>query len=114
MLNVSSLYETIYNGEHWIEYRLLVEAEDNSTVEVNESELYLIRITEDMVGNKFSIGGASSAQIDVEMIAPVGWTPALMAKLQPQFRVVNRTQQSEWLPKGIFYIDTRDETWVPE
>lgn len=32
-----------------------------------------------------------------------------MAEIRMQFRLNSGTQQSEWLPKGIFFIDTRDE-----
>lgn len=32
-----------------------------------------------------------------------------MAQIQMRFRLNNGTQQSEWLPKGTFFIDTRDE-----
>ena len=32
-----------------------------------------------------------------------------MAQIQMRFRLNNGTQQSEWIPKGTFFIDTRDE-----
>lgn len=32
-----------------------------------------------------------------------------MAEIRMQFRLNSGTQQSEWLPKGTFFIDTRDE-----
>lgn len=32
-----------------------------------------------------------------------------MAEIKMQFRLNSGTQQSEWLPKGTFFIDTRDE-----
>ncbi len=32
-----------------------------------------------------------------------------MAEIRMQFRLNNGTQHSEWIPKGTFFIDTRDE-----
>jgi len=31
-----------------------------------------------------------------------------MAEIRPYFRVVNDTQQSEWIAKGVYYVDTRE------
>lgn len=113
MLNVSATYESIMSGNHWIEYRLLVEASDRSMKTIDADGIFSLDITEKLLEKEFSIGNASSAQIETEIVDPKDWTPAKMGKLQPQFRICNATQQSEWLPKGTFYIDTRERTkWI--
>lgn len=111
MLAVSQTYENIINsGSYMVECRLLVEASDNTMKEVPETELFSMRIAEHMLDKQFAIGGAVAAEISVTMIDPVDWSMPRMAKLQPQFRVFNGTDISEWLPKGVFYIDTRERT----
>ena len=110
MLTVSETYQSIVSGNYRVECRLLVEASDNTTKTVNETELFSINIAEHMLDEQFSIGGATAAEIDVTMIDPLDWSLPTMAKLQPQFRIYNGTQTSEWLPKGVFYVDTRERT----
>lgn len=53
----------------------------------------------------FSIGGTCSREIEIELIRP-GAIPR-MAELRPFVRLSNSVEQSEWIPKGVFYIDTR-------
>lgn len=111
MLSVSETYENIISGGHYrVEVRLLAEASDGTTKTVTENSLFGIKISERMLDSQFAIGGAVSAEIDITMTDPTDWELPKMAKLQPQFRVFNDTQVSEWLPKGVFYIDTRERT----
>lgn len=65
------------------------------------------------VGSKPSVGGCVSRQIDI-MIKPKGTIPR-MAEIKLETRLVLKdfvtgeiTSTSEWLPKGTFYIDTRE------
>ena len=64
------------------------------------------------VGSKPSVGGCVSRQIDI-MIKLKGTIPR-MAEIKLETRLVLKdfvtgeiTSTSEWLPKGTFYIDTR-------
>ena len=59
--------------------------------------------------NNPSVGGCISAEIDIEMKKP----PAefdRMSELLPYVRAFDANNVSEWLPKGVFYIDTRSVT----
>lgn len=56
-----------------------------------------------------SVGACLAAEMEVTMLRPAGEIPR-MALVRPYVRVVNDTQQSEWIPQGIFYIDTRSYT----
>lgn len=57
------------------------------------------------------VGGCTCGEIDVEMIMPKGTIPR-QAELKPFTRLLSNVDgsHSEWLPKGTFYIDTRDNT----
>jgi hypothetical protein len=44
------------------------------------------------------------------MVYPQDVTIPAMAKLLPQVRACNATQQSEWISQGVYYIDTRERT----
>ena len=53
------------------------------------------------------VGSAISGEIDVTMLKPAGEIPK-RARLAPYVRVTDGVRHSEWLPKGIYYIDTRE------
>jgi hypothetical protein len=57
-----------------------------------------------------TIGSAVAGEINVKMVYPQNVTIPTMAKLMPQVRVCNESQQSEWIAQGIYYIDTRERT----
>ena len=60
-------------------------------------------------GGAFSepdIGGCASRQIDLTLRSPSGTIPK-RAKIQVYTRLVLGTQAAEWLPKGVFFISTR-------
>ena len=52
-----------------------------------------------------SIGGAIAKEIDLALISPD--TIPRTAEIVPSYRLVKGTQASEWIQKGIYYIDTR-------
>lgn len=52
-----------------------------------------------------SIGGAIAKEINLVLVNP-GAIPR-MAEIIPSYRLVKGSQASEWIQKGIYYIDTR-------
>lgn len=56
--------------------------------------------------NTPSVGACVSGEIGVEIIPPTSEIPR-QAKLVPEVRITDGTQYSEWIQKGVFYIDTR-------
>ena len=54
-----------------------------------------------------TIGNCVAKELNLVLRNP-GEIPR-MAEIRMQFRLNSGTQQSEWLPKGTFFIDTRDE-----
>ena len=53
-----------------------------------------------------TVGNCVSSEIDVEMVKPIGELPR-QARLVPYVRLTDGTRHSEWIQKGVFYIDTR-------
>ena len=53
-----------------------------------------------------SVGNCVSAEIDVTMLKPFGDIPE-MARISPYTRLTDGKRYSEWIQKGVFYIDTR-------
>lgn len=110
MVNVSDLYKSIVQGSHWTECALVMTDTNNNTHSVYEKSLFSVTITDGVCENGFEIGNAVSAEVDIEMVDPVSWTPKKMGKIVVWYRVTNGTQTSEWVAKGIFWIDTREKT----
>ena len=54
------------------------------------------------------VGNCVSAEIDVKMLKPLGDIPE-MARIVPYVRLTDGARRSEWLQKGVFYIDTRSK-----
>ena len=55
-----------------------------------------------------SVGDCVSAEINVEMLAPSATIPK-QARLVPYVRLTDGTRCSEWIQKGVFYLDTREK-----
>ena len=55
-----------------------------------------------------AVGSCVAAEIDVEMVKPSGEIPR-QARMTPYVRLTDGKQHSEWIQKGVFYIDTRDK-----
>ena len=54
-----------------------------------------------------SVGNCIAGQISVDMIKPAGEIPR-RARLAPYVRLTNGKERSEWIPKGVFFIDHRE------
>lgn len=55
-----------------------------------------------------SVGCCVSGEIDIEMINPYGDVPR-QARLVPYVRLTDGKRHSEWIQKGVFYVDTRQK-----
>ncbi len=137
MQTVSTLYNNIISGKHWFETgvcfgdvtdSLLINEEDdvilfgtgnNATgillgadtsdlyIDYGENVLTSIKTTQGIIkDNKPQVGCAIASEIDLSMLKPVTNIPR-MSKIRVYVRACNETQTSEWLPKGVFFIDTR-------
>ena len=55
-----------------------------------------------------SVGNCISSEIDVGMAKPSAELPR-QARMVPYVRLTDGTRHSEWIQKGVFYIDTREK-----
>lgn len=55
-----------------------------------------------------AVGACVSTEIDIEMLKPFGTLPP-MARMVPYTRLTDGARYSEWIQKGVYYIDTRQE-----
>lgn len=55
-----------------------------------------------------AVGQCVSSEIDVKMLKPFGEIPP-MARMVPYVRLTDGVRYSEWIQKGVFYIDTREK-----
>lgn len=75
-------------------------------VTYGEGQIVSLSTTSGMFAeDTMGIGGAVAKEIDLVLRQP-GTIPR-MAKMIPSYRLVKGTQASEWIQKGIYYIDTR-------
>lgn len=75
-------------------------------VTYGEDQIVSLSTTSGMFAEEtMSIGGAVAKEIDLVLRQP-GTIPR-MAQMIPYYRLVKGTQASEWIQKGIYYIDTR-------
>lgn len=54
-----------------------------------------------------TVGNCIAGQITVDMMKPKGDIPR-RARLAPYVRLTNGVEHSEWIPKGVFFIDHRE------
>lgn len=104
MYSVSNLYNTIIaNSSHWFESRVLING-----VAYGESTLMSVGTVYRVFSQEQpTVGGCLAAELEVKMLAPSSSIPR-MAQVKPYVRVTDGTQTSEWIPQGIFFIDTRE------
>ena len=106
MQTVSDLYNTIIaQTNHWFETRVRING-----VYYGETQLMSVTATNRIFGaEQPTVGGCISGELEVKMLAPTVAIPR-MAEVRPYVRVTDGTQTSEWIPQGVFYIDTRETT----
>ena len=131
MQNTSALYnEIISQDNHWFEVALAIGESGRLITEHGEvilfgntailvdsggastafrEDILMSLSTKHAVFNENYpvVGSAVSGEIDIQMLNPVASIPK-MARLVPYVRATDGTQYSEWLQKGVYYIDTRE------
>lgn len=102
MQNLSALYRTIFEQEHTSEVKVNI-----AGVDYGEDVIVSMSTTGSLFPDgEMSIGGACAKEINLTMWNVTGTIPK-MAKMIPYYRIKAGTQVSEWVQKGVFYIDTR-------
>lgn len=107
MQQTSALYQSILSGEsHWFETQLVIDGAGT----FGETDLFSISTSHQMFHGSPTIGSAVAGEIQIKMVYPQSVSIPTMARLMPQVRVCNATQQSEWLAQGVYFVDTRERT----
>lgn len=131
MQNVSDLYkEIIAQDNHWFEVALAIGESGVLVTEYGytilfgttailvdtggaesafrEDILMSMSTTHTVFNENFPVvGSAISGEIFITMLKPISDIPR-RARLVPYVRVTNGTQTSEWIQKGVYYVDTRE------
>lgn len=105
----TDVYKKLLNEYHWKEVRLSINdsAPDRS---LDESTLISMKTYRQVFPSEApAVGGCISGEIAIEMEMPTKPIPR-QAKLKPYVRLTNGTEYSEWVQKGVYYIDTRKKT----
>ena len=102
MQTTSDIYTSIAAGDYWTECRVVIDGR-----EFPEGALWSVETSLELSDGSVPIGAAVAGEIVIEMPDPGVRFPR-MAKIQPFVRICNEEQQSEWLPKGVYFIDTRE------
>ena len=102
MQTTSDIYTSIAAGDYWTECRVVIDGR-----EFPEGALWSMETSLELSTGSVPIGAAVAGEIVIEMPDPGVRFPR-MAKIRPYVRICNEQQQSEWLPKGVYFIDTRE------
>ena len=102
MQTVSALYTEIMESGGHHEVKL----EINGVV-YDMDKLISMQTSHALFDGAVSVGNTIAGTIDVRLIASSNSIPT-MAELRPYVRAVDDTRQSEWLPRGVYWIDTRE------
>jgi hypothetical protein len=129
MHETSSIYKEIISGEHWKECRLVIGERGKLITELNETILFggfriLVSSSgaddgyaEDIIismntycgvfpENTPVVGECVAGEISATILRPKADIPR-MSRVVPYVRVCNSEKQSEWIRKGVFFIDRR-------
>lgn len=108
MQQTSDLYKELLAGPYSCETRLTIgESSSGADGGFDESVLFSIKTYSRMFSNDTpTVGSCVSGEIDVEMLQPVIDIPR-KERLVPYVRLTDGTRHSEWIQKGVYFIDTR-------
>ena len=102
MQTVSALYTDILASGGHHEVKLEIDG-----VVYDMDKLISMQTSHALFDGAVSVGNTIAGTIDVQLIASSNSIPT-MAELRPYVRAVDDTRQSEWLPRGVYWIDTRE------
>ena len=103
MNTTSELYNSIFSGIHSFEVKVSIGSTDYGM-----DVLTSMRSSRSAFGSGSPhLGLAPAGDLTLSLYVDSSSVPR-MATIRPYVRAVNDTQQSEWIAKGVYYIDTRE------
>ena len=109
MQTTTTLYNQIVaNPNHWFEPQLSIYRSSDTISSLSKDKLFSITTTKSAFADGVpQIGCAVAGEIEASFIAPT-YTIPKMAKVRLMVRACTATQNSEYIYKGYYYIDTRE------
>lgn len=108
MYDVSQTWkDLVVDPEHWFETKLSVNG-----IEYGELGIGIFSLSVDQrvfAEEQPTVGGCLASELSVQMLMPEDYIPR-MAQAIPYVRVTDGTNYSEWIPQGVYFIDTRETT----
>lgn len=99
----TELHKTLLrDSRHRKEHKVVI-----AGVTFSQADIVSLRTAGGAFSETDIIGNCSSRQIDLTLRRPAGTIPR-QARIQVYTRLVLGGQAAEWLPKGVFYISTRE------
>ena len=103
MQSTSQLYNSIYSGIHHFEVKVNISGTDYGM-----NVLTSLNSRRSVFGSGSPrLGLAPAGELSLSLYLDSGSVPR-MAEIRPYFRVVNDSRQSEWIAKGVYFVDTRE------
>ena len=108
MQDTSQTYKTLLAAGAPKEVRARIYRSTNAYNTYGQAQIVSATTRAAMIDRELSIGNCIAKELHLVLTNFAGF-PAIprMAKIVMEFRLNDGTTQSEWLPKGTFFIDTR-------
>lgn len=112
MQPTSETYKALLAAGAPKEYRALIYRASSSYNIYNNTRIVSATTRAAMLDSKLTIGNCIAKELHL-VLRNISGMPTIprMAQIRMQFRLNDGATQSEWLPKGTFFIDTRDESY---
>lgn len=131
MQETSDTYKRILLSNHWFETSVVV-GENGRLVDndgglilfggdailvdaggpesgFQENKLFSVKTNQDFFSDDCpDVGSTMAGYVDVEMDAP--YNVPKKARVSLYCRATNGVETSEWIPQGVYFIDTREQT----
>ncbi len=105
MLSTSDAFKRILKTDYTVEWKAVI-----AGVTYSSDVLISARTSKDVFesGSGLSVGNCISGQLDLALLKPETAIPK-MAEIKLYLKIFNSTEESEWIPKGVYFISTREE-----
>ena len=108
MQETSSIYKRLLaDPGHWKEYALAI-GESDAESGFRENTIISMATQKSIFPDSTpTVGNCIAGQITADMVRPKGDIPR-RARISPYVRLTNGKEHSEWIQKGVFFIDHRE------
>lgn len=107
MQDTSAGYKSLLISPHEKEYRIVIAKTSGTESYLGDAIVSPPKVTNSIFSeDKFSIGGVHSGSVTFSVLQKS--VPPIMAQIQIFVRLKSGSTTSEWLPKGQYYIYSRD------